>query len=417
MVIICPRCEARYRLDDGRMKGRGARVVCPRCQHVFVVLRSQAALAGDEGEAAPLPEAVGVISRATPGPIRVVSPGPRKQRKEVATIEVEAIDPGQDVEPEELVASELDFRAVGIRAWKVRAQIGITYDFSDLATLKRYLANGRVGPDDELSCDGAGWVRLGDIDDLDAFFVTAWRRARAVLPADPAPAASGSAPAEPPRQQSQPPRPVATPSRLTPVTERRDRVQPVIAPRRRRAPDRRLLWGVAAVVLVAGWVLALNHTRPPPVEPPDEPGVDADTGPGAGLAEDVASDPDEAGSEDVPEATPETTPEPVVAVPNPRPGRLAPPSQRRDTPAPTPSPAFEGEAVAGENWYRGGARSMEEADFGKARDMFARAVKKAPGEPRYWEALGDAQVRLGDTEGAARSFSRAEELGHANVGR
>lgn len=434
MVIICPRCEARYRLDDGRMQGRGARVVCPRCQHVFVVLRDATATSAEPEPDSPTSEpsmpAIGVISRHTPGPIRVVTPGPRKQRKEVATIEVEAVRP-EDVreaeepaaEPpvaEELVADELDFREVGIRTWKVRASIGITYDFSDLATLKRYLVQKRVGPDDELSSDGSGWIRLGDIEDLDAWFINAWKRARAALPARAEPAATvvdsgiSEPPPAAPASRATSRRAGSSSPRLTPVAERRSGTWPPVPQPKRRDPNRQLLWAVAAVLLVAGWLLALSHTRPTQGEPPDEQQVEAVDPKDAGLADgdeqDSASTPD-----DAPDATPEPTPEPVVAAPTPRPGRLRPPSQREHA-APGPAPDAE-KLAAGETWYRGGLRAMEEADYGKARDMFARAVKKAGGEPRYWDALGDAQVRLGDTEGAARSYSNAEELGHAKVGR
>ena len=414
MVISCPRCEARYRLDDGRMQGRGARVVCPRCQHVFVVLRNQA----DEPDAH-APAATSTLSRATPGPIRVVTPGPRKQRREVATIEVQALDPttkeAEEPAPEVLDAAALDFREVGIRTWKIKARIGLTYDFSDLSTLRRYLAQGKVGADDELSFDGSSWTRLGDIDDLDAHFIAAWKKARAAMPDEPAPSASQSTPiAEPPRSTwPEPPRSTSTSSRLTAAPDRRTGAHVAVARSgRRKDQNRQLLWGAAAVLLIAGWLLALSHTRPRQVEPPDEEAASIDAGADAIPADDLLDGADAASADPVPE--PVTTPEPVVVAPTPRPGRLVAPSAWGS--APTPAPV-EGKQIAGDNWYRGGLRAMQDDDYGKARDMFARAVKKAPTEPRYWEALGEAQVVLGDKEGAAVSFSRAEELGHANVGR
>ena len=39
MIVTCERCSARYKLDDNKIKGRGARITCPKCQHVFVVYR------------------------------------------------------------------------------------------------------------------------------------------------------------------------------------------------------------------------------------------------------------------------------------------------------------------------------------------------------------------------------------------
>ena len=418
MVINCPSCAARYRLGDGRIQGRGARVVCPRCSHVFVILKDPAASSSEVAvEPEPAPEPSATLARTSTGPIRVVTPGPRKQRREVATIEVEAIGSDRSVEacvpaeaPEqELVAGNLDFRDVGIRTWKVRAAIGLTYDFSDLSTLKRYLAQGKVGDDDELSFDRKSWFRLGDIDDLDDFFVAAWKRARAALPADAPPATRQPIAAVPPAPD--PRESVRSSARLTPVPERRTRTHRA-APAPKQT-NRQLLWVAAAALLVAGWFLAFSHTRPLPVEPPDEvagqtdgedDGLDGEPSFDLSMATDPEAEPPEATSE----------PTPFVVAPPPAPKRLAAPSQWGDTPAPVP---VEEKTIAGENWYRGGQRAMEEADYGKARDMFARAVKKDPAEPRYWEALGEAQVVLGDSEGAAVSFSQAQELGQAKVGR
>lgn len=37
MVIICPACQAHYRIDPSATKSRVARVKCPECRHVFEV--------------------------------------------------------------------------------------------------------------------------------------------------------------------------------------------------------------------------------------------------------------------------------------------------------------------------------------------------------------------------------------------
>ena len=55
--------------------------------------------------------------------------------------------------------------------------------------------------------------------------------------------------------------------------------------------------------------------------------------------------------------------------------------------------------LAGENWYRGGLRAMEDSDFGKARDMFARATDRdgaeRSGAPRgvLWREAGWGEQR------------------------
>ena len=35
MIIACPNCEARYRIDDARVGSPGARLRCARCQTLF----------------------------------------------------------------------------------------------------------------------------------------------------------------------------------------------------------------------------------------------------------------------------------------------------------------------------------------------------------------------------------------------
>ena len=130
MVVTCEHCGARYRLDPGRIEGRGARITCPRCRHVFVVYQDGASEAAPEA-AAP------VVERPT------------------------------DVH-------SLDFKSVGISTWKVKTGIGLVYDFSDYKTLRKYLKEGRVSTDDTLSHDGEDWTVIGDISDLESHFIDAY---------------------------------------------------------------------------------------------------------------------------------------------------------------------------------------------------------------------------------------------------
>ena len=53
MIVTCDHCGARYKLDESRISGRGAKITCPRCKHVFVVYREQ------EAEIEPQARAVG----------------------------------------------------------------------------------------------------------------------------------------------------------------------------------------------------------------------------------------------------------------------------------------------------------------------------------------------------------------------
>lgn len=37
MIVSCPNCCARYRIPEGRIPERGARITCPACSHRFTV--------------------------------------------------------------------------------------------------------------------------------------------------------------------------------------------------------------------------------------------------------------------------------------------------------------------------------------------------------------------------------------------
>ena len=160
MVITCPACEARYRLNRDKIQGRGAKITCPKCAHVFVVFNEEeedgasraaqakkgretttgafnAVLGGDEENVVP----------TTTGKIRVVAPGKRGSRRTVATVDSGSFDSAPkaadlsehipieavEAEPEapdepNLRASDLNFREVGINTWKVKVAIGLIYD-------------------------------------------------------------------------------------------------------------------------------------------------------------------------------------------------------------------------------------------------------------------------------------------------
>lgn len=53
MIIECPMCRTRFRLDEAKIKGRGARVRCRRCGEAIVVLKPE------ERQSAPAPDSGG----------------------------------------------------------------------------------------------------------------------------------------------------------------------------------------------------------------------------------------------------------------------------------------------------------------------------------------------------------------------
>jgi len=163
MIVTCPSCSARYKLDDSKITGRGARITCPRCRHVFVVFPSGSAKAEKAEEDTSRNEAVasGRSAAAAGG-------GP--------SLKVVTAPSGSAPKPRRS-AEDLDFRTVGIPSWKVKVKIGLVYDFSDIKTLRKYIQDGRVTPEDAISHDGSTWKTIGDILDLDAYFVEIYEAA------------------------------------------------------------------------------------------------------------------------------------------------------------------------------------------------------------------------------------------------
>jgi predicted Zn finger-like uncharacterized protein len=137
MIVSCDNCKAQYRLDPAKLSARGARVNCRRCKHVFVIYK-------DSEEETP-------------------SEAPSEAPSASASA-------GVDVD-------SLDFRKVGIQAWRVKVKIGLVYDFSDYRTLAKYIQEGRVEPSDLLSHDGHNWCPLNEIGDLAGHFVEIYRKA------------------------------------------------------------------------------------------------------------------------------------------------------------------------------------------------------------------------------------------------
>lgn len=78
------------------------------------------------------------------------------------------------------------------RAWIVRKKSGGTERLGSLRELQQRITEGKVHEDDELSRSGAAWKRLGDIAELQTFFLAA--KAAATVPDSGAGPTSGSGP-------------------------------------------------------------------------------------------------------------------------------------------------------------------------------------------------------------------------------
>ena len=149
MIVSCERCGARYKLDDSKVTERGAKITCPRCRHIFVVYP-------------------GNKPAEKPSPV-VIGGGDDNSAADSA-----------GAPPKKISAENLNFRDVGIASWKVRVKIGLIYDFGDIKTLRKYLAEGRVTSEDVISHDAKTWKPIGEIPDLDAYFVEVYEEAKRI---------------------------------------------------------------------------------------------------------------------------------------------------------------------------------------------------------------------------------------------
>ena len=138
------------------------------------------------------------IAAALQAAIEELGPPPEEETSEASAEEAseEASEEVPEATPEEAPvappielpeldisdASALDFRKVGISAWKVKVKIGLVYDFSDIKTLRKYISDGRVTNEDVISHDGKTWTALGDIPDLDNHFIEVYRQTLAANP-------------------------------------------------------------------------------------------------------------------------------------------------------------------------------------------------------------------------------------------
>jgi len=495
MVVTCPSCSARYRLNPNKMKGRGAKITCPKCAHLFVVFADGASgsASEDTGDSSAsllrsedtlrerlarrdlsttnsALKAIGlgddVGSGQTSSKIRVVAPGPRGSRKPVATLDTNqslttidsggAGEPGVYSGPEILSADQLNFREVGIATWKVKVAIGLVYDFSDIATLKRYLGDKRVTPADLLSHDGKEWLVIGDIPNLDSHFIEAWKTAYALRKDAPSPKKKASEGTGTGNLATSTGRMGA----LSPSGHHQtQRSRPKRKKRAPKKPEKRSgnksLWVLAAVCLFGGLVYFL--TRPPDLREvvglPAAPagsvgqasGVDenqaeqdkirkgvkeevarqrekmmADEKAAAALVEEESEGAEREAEVDLSkleavrpaQQTTALKRSASKAVQRSVPGaqndrRRAPPSARGTSGATTSVQRDEGGAM----WLAEGKKALAAGNYGSATTMFQQCVNKNAASGECWAGLGNSLQRTGNSAEANAAFDRATALG------
>jgi len=126
MDVGCPKCQTEYELDDARVTEDGVTVKCTTCGHIFRVKKKQLV--------------VTLPSRGDP-PINLASG---------AAPELPPSPPS--------------------REWKLRQPSGNVFPCRDLTMLQKWIIEGKVSRDDEISLSGETWKRLGNIPELASFF-------------------------------------------------------------------------------------------------------------------------------------------------------------------------------------------------------------------------------------------------------
>ncbi len=155
MLIQCEKCQTRYNLDEAKIPGKGAKVTCPTCKNVFIVMK----------DSAPAPATAPGAAPATARPAAAQAPAQPKSLLDSFFDDGKTSTGGPSNAPPPVVTA-----GRGIRSWKVRVASGLVYDFTDPATLKAWIAEKKVTLADQISPDGGSWTAIGSIANLDSFF-------------------------------------------------------------------------------------------------------------------------------------------------------------------------------------------------------------------------------------------------------
>ena len=470
MIVSCESCKSRYKIDDSKISGRGARITCPRCKHQFVVYTAdknagpsmvsqqnpdwddeptrvgakKGDKSGDKSSAGssnqtitppppatprldkrPATESVGerptertpTAAGATDAAASLSQLRAPPPEEEPSGAGYEVSQRVQKLSPAEAAARAptLDFRKVGISAWKVKVKIGLIYDFSDLKTLRKYIQDARVTPADLISHDGKSWRAIGDIPDLDVYFVETYDQ----LFADQA-----NRPTEEPKPKVTPP-PIDTSSLNggsfeEEMDSKRTRARPMTAPTRASGQAQKpaeggsntgMMVGVGLVLalLLAGgmWYVTQGPGAPAPTPTPaptPASTVDKDQI-RKGIIEGMTP-------VETPEPAPSIDPkllEPTLVPVGPR-GTLTPVPPPGGVPANNGSTVSQKESTAAE-YLEAGVSAERAGRWAEAVAAYTQASKKDPRNSSIKVRLGVAQYNSKDLNGAQTSLESAIQLG------
>ncbi len=500
MIVSCESCKSSYKLDDNKITGRGVKITCPKCKHVFVVLApappprevvrpgvvpQKADSDWEDDEPTRVGSDIASAAKSALGeeetPIGIKVGRAAREAVSRDTYEVQrprAAEPPPPPETPTLTKEEvqaragtLDFRKVGVTAWKVKVRIGLVYDFSDTRTLRKYIADGRVTPADVISHDGKTWKPIGEIPDLDAFFVETYDRlaveqaARGEPPREsPALADLGNVAAElaaaAAAEEAKKSLPPVGPTYQDPFEQlkqkQRDRMQQKRAPKDDGRRSSGGLWLGVAVVLLLGvvglWYLSSREsgsggetttaateravtngsgpktgksvTEGAPSKTPEE--IRAEIEQGAERVEPEVAPPAPAAKVDCPAgwielangscAQPTSVSAPVASG-GPSSGggvNMSTPPASSKTSAMTSAPAMASTSSVTDD-EAVGDDAARDGDYNTAVTAYTKALGKKGESGGLLAKLGEAQLRVGDSAGAQGTLNKAVQKGNARA--
>lgn len=186
MIIECPSCQARYRIREEKLPAEGGGIKCPNCAHVFVVTPD-----GKIGE-----NKKADLAHGTEYNVAV----------RAAEAEIEQARAQAEAQIASTAPSDSGIKKF-VSRWKVR-NAGLVFDFADIDSVKRWLANREsldgVDASDDL---GQTWSPVSAFDDLSDLRNA--RKPAITMPSGPRDAALDPPPA---RGRTLPPAPATTAS-------------------------------------------------------------------------------------------------------------------------------------------------------------------------------------------------------------
>ena len=463
MQVACDHCGAEYDLDKSEITGRGVRITCPSCSHVFVVYQPKEEESfelevdlelDDNGElsmdldgmleslmadvedsnaieqSSSTEQAVEIDAPAEQNPVDTedLSKSSVESSEVVSTVDEAKTETAVEtaISSEQIASLDvngLNFASVGIKSWKVKKPIGLMFEYSDYKTFQKSLNDGRISSGDQISPDGKSWTPMSDIDDFEFFFCKTYLEfeqngsveevkqvKEKVIPSlggtNELATALAAAQAEvelanrpQPSRKSAPKRPSRKP-------------QSKRAPEPAKSSSGLLLnVGIGLAVVVGVWVLFGGEETPPPIpaqpaqvaKPVDAANTDAEDEALKALREELQKNAAKLEEQNEPEPEPSSEDEPqlIAKVPD---EILA--QQRAMKEGQTPVVPLKKTV----NYALEGQQALTAQQWSKAIESFNSAYKTDP-NPEYITSVGYAQFKSGQLSAAKKTLMNAVNKG------